>query len=233
MSTPQMMTIEDLSRYMGRDLREVEKLAAKNLIPGRKIDGKWTFQLNEIRTWIESEFDNYSPDEWANLETSQQSEDVDQDFPVSSLLTPANIEIPIQARTKRSVLERLVYLAGKTWQVWSPDEVLKAVVERENANSTALEGGIAIPHPGKPMPEAVGESVISFGRSINGIPFGGTRGLTDLFFLILCRDNTTHLQILARLGRLFLIPGFVVQLREAETPEDAWQVIADAEKTLG
>ncbi len=232
MSSPHLLTIEELAREMGRDLREVERLAAKGNIPGRRVDGNWVFQANEIREWIEKEFENYSVDQWEALESSQQSEEVDQECPVTSLLQLETMEIPIQARTKRSVLTRLVKLAGNSYQVWSPDEVLKAVIERETIQSTAMEEGVAIPHPRNPMPDAIGESIIAFGSSSNGIPFGGTRGLTHLFFLILCRDNTTHLQVLARLGRLFKIPGFLRELSHAETPEEAYRIIEDAEKTL-
>ena len=217
---------------MGRNLRDVERLASRGVIPGRKIDGSWLFQANEIRDWIQSDFATYTPDELEALETSQCSTELDQDFPVSSLLKVETIEVPLQARTKRAVLERLVQLAGNTWQIWSPDEVLRAVIEREEAASTAFDGGIALPHPKNPMPDAIGESVIALGIAANGIPFGGGRSLTDLFFLILSRDNQTHLQILARLGRLFHCAGFLDQLRASETPEEAWQLIADTEKTL-
>ncbi len=232
MTIPHILTLEQLAQQMGRDQRDLEKLAGKGLIPGRRVDGKWVFQTNEIREWIETELKTYTTGELTALEKSQQSAELDEDCPVSSLLKLETIEVPLQARTKRSALERLVKIAGNTWQIWSPELVLKAVLEREEAMSTAMEGGVAIPHLRTPLPDALGESVIAFGRTAAGIPFGGTRNLTDLFFLILCRDTRTHLQVLARLGRLFHLPGFLLSLREAETAEETWQIIADAEENL-
>ncbi len=232
MTTPQLLTIEQLAQEMGRDLREVEKLASKGLIPGRKVDGKWVFQSNEIREWIQTELRTYTPGELSALERSQQSTETDSDCPVTSLLKLETMEVPLQARTRRSAIEQLLEVAGRTWQVYTPEDVLKAVLEREEAMSTAMEGGVAIPHLRTPLPDALGEAVIAYGRTATGIPFGGTRGLTDLFFLILCRDTRTHLQILARLGRLFHIPGFLDALREAEDEQTSWQVIADAEASL-
>ena len=166
------------------------------------------------------------------LEHSQRSVETDRDCPVTSLLKLETMEVPLQARTRRSVIERLVEVAGKTWQIYTPDVVVKAVLDREEAMSTALDAGVAIPHLRSPLPDALGESLVAFGRTSKGIPFGGTRGLTDLFFLILCRDTRTHLQILARLGRLFHVPGFLDALREAEDEQAAWQLISDAEATL-
>lgn len=232
MTIPQLLTIEQLAQEMGRDVREVEKLAGKGQIPGRRVDGKWIFQSNEIREWIESELKRYTPGELMALEHSQRSVETDRDCPVTSLLKLETMEVPLQARTRRSVIERLVEVAGKTWQIYTPEVVVKAVLDREEAMSTALDAGVAIPHLRSPLPDALGESLVAFGRTSKGIPFGGTRGLTDLFFLILCRDTRTHLQILARLGRLFHVPGFLDTLREAEDEQTAWQLISDAEATL-
>jgi len=232
MTSPNVMTIEQLAQEMGRDIREIERLASKGLVPGRRVDGRWVFQSNEIREWIETELRSYTPGELTALEKSQQSLETDSDCPVTSLLKPELIEVPLIARTKRSVLGRLIEVAGGTWQIYSPEDVLKAVLEREEAMSTAMEGGVAIPHLRNPLPDALGESVIAFGRTASGIPFGGTRGLTDLFFLILCRDTRTHLQVLARLGRLFHITGFLTALREAEDADAVWDVISAAEESL-
>jgi PTS system nitrogen regulatory IIA component len=79
----------------------------------------------------------------------------------------------------------------------------------------------------------LGESVIAFARTASGIPFGAPRGgLTDLFFLVCCRDDRTHLRVLARLTRLFLRPGFLDELRAAQTPGESWEKITSAEQQL-
>jgi PTS system nitrogen regulatory IIA component len=117
--------------------------------------------------------------------------------------------------------------------VYDPAAILDAITQREDMASTALESGIAIPHPRRPLSYALGESIISMGRTASGIPFGGPRGaLTDIFFLVCCRDDRAHLRVLARLSRLFLRPGFLDELREADTPSATWQVVNAAEQTL-
>ena len=83
-------------------------------------------------------------------------------------------------------------------------------------------------------PEAISESVVAFGRTLSGIPFGAPRRqLSDMFFLVLARDSRTHLQILARLGRLMQTPRFVDDLRSAETSSDAFVVICEADAAIG
>jgi PTS system nitrogen regulatory IIA component len=99
--------------------------------------------------------------------------------------------------------------------------------------STALPSGVAIPHPHRPLAAALGESLMAYGRTASGVPFGSANGdMTDIFFLVCCRDDRTHLAVLARLSRLLLRPGFLDALRAADTPQETWEVIHAAEQEL-
>src|SRR5207302_4881065 len=117
--------------------------------------------------------------------------------------------------------------------VYDPEAILTAIKQREEMGATALPSGVAIPHPRRPLPAALGESVLAYGRTASGIPFGAPHGgLTDVFFLLCCRDDRTHLRVLARLSRLLLRPEFLDALRAAETPQETWDVIRLAEESL-
>lgn len=227
-------TLDELARQLGRDKREIAKLANRGRIPGRKVGGEWQFHQAEITHWLENEMREFTDRELAAVEEAQRSEAVDAEVPVSSLIKPELIEVPLEARTKRSVLEALVEVAGRTWQIWQPAVVLNAVREREELHSTAFPNGVALPHPRNPLPDAIGEPLVAYGRTFTGIPFGApNRGLTDIFFLILCRDSRTHLQVLARLGRMIQLPGFLDDLRTAVSPQATYQIICDADRRVG
>src|SRR5690606_25941661 len=194
-------SLDELARQLGRDRREIDRLANRGRIPGRKLGGDWQFHATEITHWLEQEMRAYTDRELQQVEESQVSGD-SSSVTVCDLLHPETVQIPLEARTKRSVLESLVEVAGRTWQVWSPAEILSAVQAREEVLSTGYANGVAIPHPRNPLPDALGESIIAFGKTLAGIPFGApNRALSDLFFLVLCRDARTHLKVLARLGR--------------------------------
>jgi PTS system nitrogen regulatory IIA component len=227
-------TLDELARQLGRDRREIEKLVNRGRIPGRKVGGEWLFHPQEITHWLETEMREYTERELAILEGSQRSEELNAGRPVSSLLRLETVEVPLEARTKRSVLESLVEVAGRTWQIWEPAAILEAVRQREEVLSTAFENGVAIPHIRNPMPEVLGESIVAFGRTLTGIPWGAPHGgLTDLFFLVLCRDSRTHLQVLARLGRLIQSQEFLTALRNADSSAAACQVICEADERVG
>ncbi len=232
--SPDVFSLNELARHLGRDSREIERLANRGRIPGRKTESGWIFHEREITQWLERELREYTDPQLKSLEESLQSEELQSDVPVSSLLKPEMVQVPLEARTKRSVLEGLIEVAGRTWQVWEPATVLSAVQEREEALSTVFEEGVAIPHPRNPLPQCLGASVVAFGRTLQGVPFGGPGGgLTTMFFLVLCRDSRTHLQVLARLGRMFRQAGFLDRLSEAETSEEAYEIICEADREIG
>ncbi len=225
--------LEELSRQLGRDRREIEKLVNRGRIPGRKVAGDWQFHPTEITHWLEQEMREYTDRELAVLEQTHRSMEFNDPHPVAALLRVETVQVPLEARTKRSVLESLVELAGRSWEVWQPAALLAAVQDRESVLSTAFENGVAIPHPRNPQPEALGQSVIAFGRTQSGIVFGApNRALTDLFFLVVCRDSRTHLHVLARLGRMMQQPGFLDELRAAEDSVTAYHVICDADRGI-
>jgi len=117
--------------------------------------------------------------------------------------------------------------------LWDPEKMAAAVRDREEMHPTALDNGVALLHPRRPMASILGQPLLAFGRSASGIPFGGGFGnLTDLFFLICSVDDRGHLRTLARLARVLGSPGFLQNLREAEDSPSVHRLIAVAEATL-
>lgn len=223
------MDIEQLAVYLKRDARELTKLADRGQLPGRKVGGAWRFAQAEINHWMEGQLRGCTDEQLKALDEARED-----GVPILPGLIPeACVAVPLAARTRSSLLRELVRLAEESWLVYDPDAVLDAINSREEMGSTAQEGGVAVPHARRPLPGAVGESLVAFGRTASGIPFGGTnRTLTDMFFLVLCTDADEHLKVLARLARLFRRPGFLDELRAAETPAAARNHLIRAEREL-
>lgn len=226
------LDIEQAASFLSRDVREVGKLANRGVLPGRKVNGEWRFARAEIKHWLESRLHEHTEEELCALESAHCGE-VEEPL-LGNLMSETTTAVPLGASTRASVLRELVKLAGGTWQVYDPDAVHAAIVQREEMGSTALPGGLAIPHPRRPLSGAVlGESLVAFGKTPRAIPFGGPRGLlTDLYFLVLCTDERTHLRVLTRLARLLRREGLLEQLRSTETPGEAYELLAEAEREL-
>jgi PTS system nitrogen regulatory IIA component len=226
-------TLEELVQRLGRDRRQIEKLVNRGVIPGRRIGGDWRFNEIEITHWLEQDLRGLDDQGLAQLEQSQQAGIQNSGSPIADLLHVETCDVPLDAGTRPAVLQALIEVAGRTWQVWDPALILKAVKDREEVMSTGFENGIAIPHPRNPLPDTIGQSIIAFGRTLSGIPFGAPgRKLTDLFFLVLAKDASTHLQVLARLGRLLQREGFVDDLRSKESGSAAYDYIIQTDSLI-
>lgn len=225
-----VMDLKQLASFLGRDARELGKLANRGYLPGRKVGGEWRFTTAEIQSWVEDELPRLTEEELRAMDKPIASA---SELSVASLLPDECIELNFPARTKSSAIRELVSLADRSGRIWDREAIIQAIENRESRGSTAWPGGFATPHPHRRLPIAQGESVIAFARSPGGIHFGaGREGMTDLFFLVCCVDDAEHLRVLSRLSRMFRRPEFADELRAAHSLQDVREAIGRAERSL-
>jgi PTS system nitrogen regulatory IIA component len=149
---------------------------------------------------------------------------------ISSLLPDSGIIDPLRARSRAGVLSDLVDAADACGLIFSRAELLEALMQREEMASTAILPQTALPHPRHPVPYDIARSFVVIGHSHAGVPFSARDGsLTRLFFLICCKDERTHLHVLARLGRV-LQGDTIENLLAADSPSDLRRILIDAER---
>ena len=214
---------------------QVQKLAERGTVPGRKIGGQWRFSKGEIHHWLE---ERIGAADVADLALVQGLLDKAAEHKepatvqISELLAPEAIAIPLLARTRSSVIKSMVELAAKTGHLWDAAEMAEAVEAREKLHPTAQDNGVALLHPRRPLGQLLAEPLLALGRTPTGIPFGSERGqLTDVFFLICSADDSQHLRTLARLSRLISAEGFLDALRAAESAEEALRAVRKFEQS--
>ena len=228
--------IMSLAAYLHLNPDQVRKMADRGRLPGRRVGGKWRFSRPEIHQWFEEKIGLSDEQELSDVEkildrnTRIQPED---DFHIPDLLSENNIYVPFLARTKNSVIQKICEFTANTGTLWEPAKMAEALQSREELHPTALGNGVALLHPRRPMPNIMGDPFLALGVTSSGIPFGGPRGcLTDIFFLIGSTSESVHLRVLARLSRLIQQPDFLDNIRAAETPSNAWQVIQETDDNI-
>lgn len=228
--------LDSLAAYLHLSPSQVSKLVERGKLPGRRIGGNWRFSQAEIHHWLEERIGVSAEEELLRVEGALHASagvDADDWVSIAAMLPLEAIEIPLVARTRNSVVNSMVEVAARTGWLWDPPKMAEAVSSREDMHPTALENGVALLHPRRPMPSILGQAFLTLGRTETGIPFGGSRGvLTDVFFLICSIDDRGHLQTLARLSRLIAAPDFLAALRAAPDARTAHEVIAQAEQAL-
>lgn len=226
-------TIEELSSFLKRPIREIQKLAEKEILKGTKNRGQWKFALPDIVLWIEKEMTQSEVSQTIQLENVVTNEAEEQsDVVLHNLLDIGSIDVTFAAKTKPSVIREIVKLGTNVGKLWDPETMSNALREREEMASTALEEGVAIMHPRRPHPNIIAEDFIALAITPTPIPFGGTRKTTDVFFLLCCQTDVSYLRTLGKLARVLKKPGFLDTLRECTDSSSVLELIEQTEREL-
>jgi nitrogen PTS system EIIA component len=227
--------VERLAAYLHLAPEKVARLAERGKIPARKVAGQWRFSRAEIHHWLEDRIGLSDEGELVEMEQVLQRsapDDEKEDVRLADLISLEAIAVPMLARTRNSVITTMVEVAARTGWLWEPDKMVEAVRSREEMHPTALENGVALLHPRRPMTSILGQAFVALGVTPSGIPFGAGMPLSDVFFLICSVEDRGHLRVLARLSRLLNVPGFLSELRAASNAIAARQLIIDTEQGL-
>lgn len=225
------MTLDQLARHIGMDAREVRRLADRGSIPGHHVGGHWRFNGAQMLDWLQAHLHGLSAGDLQNLEHAMTDPGADAAV-VTPLLAAEAIDPNLPARSANSVLRELTRLAERTERVYDAPAIVAALEEREAQQSTALAGGIAFPHPRRPLPHATAEPLVCVARVPAGVPFSAPDGkVTDLFVLVISHDDRGHLRTLARLSRMFS-GGLAADLRDCENAENMLNAMTAAEGPL-
>ena len=121
---------------------------------------------------------------------------------IADILTEELIISELRASSKRGALEEMAGVLTTVYPEIDRRRLNHILEEREKLGSTAIGGGIAIPHGKLPGLDHV---LAVFGRSSTGVDFESVDGApTKLFFLLVAPEDSSgmHLKALARISRL-------------------------------
>ena len=108
------------------------------------------------------------------------------------------------------------------------DEILAAVIDRENMMTTAVGRGIAIPHPRNPLVSTVWDARVSLCFLKNPVDFGALDGKpVHALFLLLSENPRRHLEVLSKISFLCRLPEFL-GLLEIRAGRDALNAYLEA-----
>jgi PTS system nitrogen regulatory IIA component len=224
--------IDRLAAYLHMMPAAIVKLAERGKLPGRRVGGEWRFSAPEIHHWLEDRIGLSDDEALVQMEGALDraaGTAADDEISIADLLKLEAIETPLDARTRGSVIVKMTELAARTHLLWEPEKIADAVRAREEMHSTALDNGVALLHPRRPMPAVLAEAVLALGITPGGIPFGSGGSMTDIFFLICSTSDHEHLRILARLSRLINDQEFLAAMRAAHDAATLHELVLERE----
>lgn len=157
-----------------------------------------------------------------NIETSR----------MAAWMQPEQVLLDVPLRDVRHALEFIADSIA-TAHGLEGDVVFRALSRREQAGSTALGGGLAIPHA---RISGIGQPLTLLVRAKSGLAFHAPDGepVTLLLAILVPAhgDPEEHLSLLALISQLFSRPGFRAALEAAADAAEAAQIIRFSTEAL-
>lgn len=129
-----ILTIEEVAKYLRVSERTVYDWAQKGEIPSGKIGTVWRFKKSEIEKWVND-----------RLSSGSKPVTPGDQIQVKNILSPDRI-IFLNHSTKHDALLELANNLSTAPQVKMSSELAVEILKREELMSTAIGRGIAIPH---------------------------------------------------------------------------------------
>jgi PTS system nitrogen regulatory IIA component len=128
-----ILTIDEVAKYLRVSERTVYDWAQKGEIPSGKIGTVWRFKKSEIEKWVN-----------VRLSVNRLASPVGN-VQIETIISPDRI-LFLDHSTKRDALLAMVDNIAKAPQVKNREELAAEILRREDLMSTAIGRGIAIPH---------------------------------------------------------------------------------------
>ena len=151
---------------------------------------------------------------------------------LADLLDARHVELAVRSRTAPNVIRELIALLPPTEGISDAHQFTAQVIDREKANPSLVEDGVAFPHA---RTDLVDKIVLAIGRSRAGVSFGSAGERANLIFLIgvpqrLVSDYLVCVGALARIARQESIRA---ELMRAKTREQFIEVLSAAASPEG
>ena len=152
---------------------------------------------------------------------------------IRDLLTPERVRTDLAATSKKSLLDQLAAQLRSDHPELDEREVFQTLLRRENLGSTAIGHGVALPHG---RMAGLDRPLGAFARLAQATDFDAIddQPVTLVFALLVPdEENEQHLQVLARLARMFDDQSFRERLLEAPDDELYDLLVAKDEEMAG
>ncbi|MDR1325032.1 MAG: cation:proton antiporter [Treponema sp.] len=142
-----------------------------------------------------------------------------------SLIKWENIVLDLKAETKEAVLAELVDILATRGKLYNRDEVLHAVLARENIMSTGIQYGIAMPHA---KTDGVSDLHVVIGIKKTGIEFNSLDGKKARLFILVVspkKRDSQHVPFLAAITSILKDATVRERVINAATNEEAYALL--------
>ncbi|MCR4952650.1 MAG: PTS sugar transporter subunit IIA [Treponema sp.] len=208
-----ILTIEEVAKYLRVSDRTVYDWAQKGEIPAGKIGTVWRFKKSEIEHWVNERL------------SSDKNKSGEDEIQIRNILSPDRV-VFINQRTKHDALIQLSEVLASAPQIKNKTELTEQILKREELMSTAIGRGIAIPHV---RLLSVTDLVMAIG--VCKKPIEDFEPIDDqpvrLLFMIAAAYNqhTYYLKTISNFTALFKNEELIQSILEAKTEDEIYSIL--------
>ncbi len=188
------ISITDLCKYLGVSRTTIERWIRQGKFPEPKRGSAWTFQSMDLKRWASKNNItlNFEPRPDPKSGTKQQ-------VSLSEALEAGGVYHQVSGGDIASVLNACIEKIDAVQKKFKAG-LLEQLTEREEALSTGVGGGVAIPHPRTPL-TYLAQPVVAACFLKNPVDYKALDNQpVFVLFFILYPELTFHLQLLSSLS---------------------------------
>lgn len=139
---------------------------------------------------------------------------------LTNIMRPENMTLELKATDREGAIRELIELLYASGAITDKNEIMKAVLQREEEFSTGIGFQVAIPHA---KSRFVRKASIAYGASAAGVDWPSEDGVDPrMIFLIAVPDTVSneHLKLLAQISRKIIHDDVRERILNAEKIED-------------
>jgi PTS system nitrogen regulatory IIA component len=189
------LTVRDVGKFLNTTEATVTRWIKQRGLPAQHVRGQYRFNRAELLEWATANQIKVSVEMFDNLETE------DDAVPsLASALEAGGIFYQVPDTTKERALRALVQLLPLPDGI-DRELLFRLFLAREASATTAIGGGIALPHVRNPIVLNVTQPMVTLCFLERPIDFGALDGKpVQVLFSLICPTTRTHLQLLSRLS---------------------------------
>lgn len=209
---------------MGLSVTDLKAMAIQGEIPYCIRNDAMLFAREDVDMWISKNIVSGNKKKQGDFEKNE--------CPQLSQLCPKEcITCALPGTSRSTIIKALTDLADLSGFLYDPEDLRVEITKREDAGTTNIGEGIAIPHTMIREDGYFSEDFICIARLakpsyFNSAPDGS---ITELLILSCCQDREKHLNVLSRISNICRFTDFMDNVREAESDDDIYNALIDAE----
>lgn len=216
------LTVRQVSGFLNVAESTIVRWIRQRGLPAQHVGGQYRFHRAELLEWATANQLKVNPELFDPLEPDDES------IPsLADALEAGGIFYGLKDTTKEFALRALIAVLPVPDGI-DRELLLRLFLAREASASTAIGGGIALPHVRNPIVLNVEQPTVTLGFLERPVDFGALDGKpVQVLFSLICPTTRSHLQMLARLSYVLHDAAFrAVVLRGAPREE----ILADARR---